>query len=62
MILYPVKIYKPNKHGDIEYVETIPPDTLSKIHWDKFNRDTGQLNLHSNYKPNQSYENTQAEE
>lgn len=50
MIIYPVKIYKPNVNGELEYVKTVYPDALSKVHWVKFNRDTGQLNLRSKYK------------
>ena len=64
MIIYPVKIYKPNEQGKLEYVETIYPDALSKVHWVKFNRDTGQLNLRSNYKytrVDSPYDNTQME-
>ena len=64
MIIYPVKIYKPNEQGKLEYVETVYPDALSKVHWVKFNRDTGQLNLRSNYKytrVDSPYDNTQME-
>jgi len=50
MIIYPVKIYRPNDLGELEYIETIYPPQLSDIHWDKFNRHTGQLNLHSKHK------------
>ena len=65
MIIYPVKIYKPNVNGELEYVETVYPDALSKVHWVKFNRDTGQLNLRSNHKytrVDSPYDNTQMEE
>ena len=64
MIIYPVKIYKPNEHGELEYVETIYPDQLSEIHWVRFNQVTGQLNLRSNYKytrVDSSYGDTQVE-
>ena len=33
MIIYPVKIYRPNEFGELEYVETIYPDQLSETHW-----------------------------
>lgn len=63
MIIYPVKIYRPNEHGDLEYVKTVYPEVLAKIHWDRFNRDTGQLNLRSKYpRGDQSHEDTQMEE
>ena len=65
MIIYPVKIYKPNKHGELEHVETIYPAALSKIHWNRFAQETGQLNLRSNYKytrVDSSYGDTQVEE
>tara|TARA_Y100000361_G_C11031426_1_gene275007 strand:- start:270 stop:467 length:198 start_codon:yes stop_codon:yes gene_type:complete len=65
MIIYPVKIYKPNEHGELEYVKTIYPNQLSEIHWVRFNQETGQLNLRSNYKytrVDSSYDDTQMEE
>lgn len=49
MIIYPVKIYKPNDFGELEYVETIYPDELVKSHWHRFEQETGQLNLHSSH-------------
>tara|TARA_R100001594_G_C3854979_1_gene219416 strand:- start:13 stop:219 length:207 start_codon:yes stop_codon:yes gene_type:complete len=50
MIIYPVKIYRPNEYGELEYIETIYPDQLSDIHWTKFNRDGGELNIRSKRK------------
>jgi len=50
MIVYPVKIYRPNEYGELEYIETIYPDELSKTHWAKFTKQTGKLYLHSQYK------------
>tara|TARA_R110002020_G_scaffold388033_1_gene598771 strand:+ start:517 stop:711 length:195 start_codon:yes stop_codon:yes gene_type:complete len=50
MIVYPVKIYKPNIDGELEYIETVYPDELSKVYWDNFNKQKGKLNLHSDRK------------
>ncbi len=49
MIIYPVKIYRPNEFGELEYVETIYPDQLSETHWNKFPHETGKLNLRRTY-------------
>ena len=65
MIIYPVKIYKPNEHGELEYVETIYPDALAKTHWNRFAQETGQLNLNSRYRytrTERTYADTQVEE
>ena len=64
-MIFPVKIYKPNEHGELEYVETIYPDALSKIHWNRFAQETGQLNLNSHYRytrTDRTYDDTQVEE
>ena len=64
-MIFPVKIYKPNEHGELEYVETIYPDALSKIHWNRFAQETGQLSLNSPYRytrTDRTYDYTQVEE
>ena len=32
-MIFPVKIYKPNEHGELEYVETIYKDAVISHHW-----------------------------
>jgi len=38
MSIYDVKIYRPDKDGNLEYVTTIPKEELSTIHWRNFKR------------------------
>tara|TARA_R110002020_G_scaffold449267_1_gene662343 strand:- start:363 stop:770 length:408 start_codon:yes stop_codon:yes gene_type:complete len=39
--VFEVKIYKPNKDGNLEHIKTISVDELSKIHWHDFKRGLG---------------------
>jgi len=41
MSIYDVRIYKPDKDGNLQYERTIPKEELSNIHWRKFKRGLG---------------------
>ena len=36
--MFEVKIYKPDKDGNLQYEKTISKEELSKIHWRSFKR------------------------
>ena len=37
--MFDVKIYKPNKAGKLEFKKQVTSQEMSKVHWDRFNRD-----------------------